>query len=193
MRPRTRRILASSSIRGMNASQTAVLWNGFNLSSAMNGMQDLALLPVNFVNRVKVQYGGAGALWGSGAIGGSIHLNNKPEFNKGITLGRTLSWGSFRDIQDGVTLEISKNKFISSTKFFQHQAQNNYAYTNIGKYGKPVEQLQNAQMEQRGILHENYLKLSESQNVSVRLWLQNNSRHIPASMTSNPSKAMYRL
>jgi len=182
--------LASSSIRGMNASQTAVLWNGFNLSSAMNGMQDLALLPVNFVNRVKVQYGGAGALWGSGAIGGSIHLNNKPEFNKGITLGRTLSWGSFRDIQDNVTLEFSKNKFISSTKFFQHQAQNNYAYTNVGKYGKPVEQLQNAQMEQRGILHENYLKLSESQNVSVRFWLQNNSRHIPTSMTSSTGKAI---
>ncbi len=182
--------LASSSIRGMNASQTAILWNGFNLSSPMNGMQDMALLPVNFVNRVKVQYGGAGALWGSGAIGGSIHLNNKPEFNKGFSLGSTFSVGSFNDRQENISLEFSKNKFISSTKCFQHQAQNNYPYTNVGKYGKPVELLQNAQIAQSGLLQENYLKLTDNQNVSVRLWLQNNSRHIPASMTSSLSKAI---
>src|SRR5665213_1406037 len=62
--------LAMSSFRGAGAEQTAVLWNGFNLQSPMNGLLDLSLVPINFMDEVRLQYGGAGALWGSGAVGG---------------------------------------------------------------------------------------------------------------------------
>ena len=65
--------LASSSFRGSGANHTSVLWNGFNLQSPMNGIIDLSLIPANFMNNVAIQYGGAGALWGTGAVGGSIH------------------------------------------------------------------------------------------------------------------------
>ena len=181
--------LSTPSFRGMNAGQTAILWNGFNVSSPMNGGQDLALLPVNFVNNVKLQYGGAGALWGSGAIGGTIHLNNIPEFDKGLSAGTSLSYGSFNDQQENIEVGISKKRFISTTKFFHHQAKNNFTYNNIALKGKPEQQMKNAEFNQNGVLQENYFKLNASQSLSFRLWYQQNSRNIPGSMTSIESQS----
>ena len=60
--------LATTSFRGGSANHTAILWNGFNLNSPMNGQLDLALVPNNFVNKVSIRYGGGSALWGSGAV-----------------------------------------------------------------------------------------------------------------------------
>ncbi len=181
--------LSTPSFRGMNASQTAILWNGFNISSPMNGGQDLALLPVNFVNTIKLQYGGSGALWGSGAIGGTVHLINTPEFDKGFTAGTSLSMGSFGDQQQNIEIGISKKRFISTTKFFHHQATNNFTYQNLAQFNKPEQRMKNAEFNQNGILQENYIKLNKTQNLSFRFWYQNNNRNLPASMTTAQSKA----
>jgi len=181
--------LSTPSFRGMNASQTAILWNGFNISSPMNGGQDLALLPINFVNTIKLQYGGAGALWGSGAIGGTIHLINTPAFDKGFTAGTSLSTGSFRDQQENVEISISKKRFISTTKFFHHQATNNFTYQNLAQYNKPEQTMKNAEFNQNGIIQENYFKINTAQHLSFRFWHQNNNRNLPASMTTDQSKA----
>ena len=83
--------LSTMSFRGGGAEQTSVLWNGFNLQSPMNGTLDLALVPVSLVDQVKVQFGGCGALWGSGSVSGSIHLDNKPIFGKGLSFRYSLS------------------------------------------------------------------------------------------------------
>jgi vitamin B12 transporter len=181
--------LSTPSFRGTNANQTAILWNGFNLSSPMNGGLDLALMPVNFANNIKLQYGGSGALWGSGAIGGTIHLNNTPTFNKGFSASTSLSYGSFDDYQENVAVAISTKKFISTTSFFHREAKNNFKFTNTAKFGKPSEYLKNAEIRQDGILQENYFKINKHQNISFRLWYQNNNRNIPASMTSKVSEA----
>jgi len=69
-------ILATSSLRGGSAGQTALVWNGFSLQSPATGQTDLALIPVFFTDDAGVQYGGGSALWGSGSMGGAIHLNN---------------------------------------------------------------------------------------------------------------------
>ncbi|MEL6718809.1 MAG: Plug domain-containing protein, partial [Bacteroidota bacterium] len=72
--------LATSSIRGGSAGHTLVLWNGLPLQSPMLGLLDLSLLPLNAVEEVSLQKGGNTALWGSGAIGGTVGLNNLPNY-----------------------------------------------------------------------------------------------------------------
>jgi vitamin B12 transporter len=59
--------LASVSIRGGSTDHTAVMWNGLNIQSPMNGGVNLSVMPVHFFNNVEVQHGGAGTLFGSGA------------------------------------------------------------------------------------------------------------------------------
>ena len=69
--------LSTLSLRGSNASQTAVLWNGINICSPMLGLFDLTLIPTFLIDQATIQYGGSGASLGSGAIGGALHLDSK--------------------------------------------------------------------------------------------------------------------
>lgn len=181
--------LATPSFRGSGASHAAVLWNGFNLSSPMSGQLDFALVPVNFLDNVKLQLGGSGALWGSGAVGGTIHLGNVPEFDKGFSPGATLSYGSFEDQQQNFEISFSEKRLISSTRLFNHEAKNNFSFINIAQLGKPEQRLANAELKQYGLLQENYFKINEKQKISLRLWYQSNDRNIPASMTISKSLA----
>lgn len=181
--------LASSSFRGSGASHTTVLWNGFNLTSPMYGQLDLALVPVNFMNTVKLQYGGSGALWGSGAIGGTIHLNNAAEFDKGFSVAATYSYGNFEDKQQNIEVTVSRKKFISVTKLFNHDAKNDFPFVNVAQFGMPEQKMSNTELKQYGILQENYFKIREDQKLNFRLWYQFNDRNIPASMTVGAGKA----
>ncbi|MCW5920641.1 MAG: Plug domain-containing protein, partial [Bacteroidetes bacterium] len=49
--------LASSTIRGGNANQTAVIWNGFNINNPMLGQTDLSVIPEFFADKISMQYG----------------------------------------------------------------------------------------------------------------------------------------
>lgn len=177
--------LATSSFRGSGASHTAVLWNGFNLQSPMNGLIDLSLIPANFMSNVKIQYGGAGALWGTGAVGGSIHLNSSAEYNRGITVSTNTSFGSFSDKQQQASLEISKKRFITSIKLFNHDAKNDFPFINTAQYGKPEQKQSNAELKEYGLLQENYFQINKKQKINTHFWYQFNDRNIPPSMTQN--------
>ena len=190
--------LATTSFRGAGASHTAVLWNGFNLQSPMNGLVDMALIPAGFMSEAKIQYGGAGALWGSGAVGGSIHLNNTGVYNRGITVATTTSFGSFSDKQQQVQIELSKQRFSSSIKIFNHDAENDFPFINTAQYGKPEQKQSNAQLKEYGLMQENYLKINARQKINTHFWYQFNDRNIPPSMTeninvSNQKDELYRL
>lgn len=181
--------LSSPSFRGSGANHTAVLWNGFNISSSMNGQLDFALLPINFANQVNVQFGGSAALWGSGAIGGVVHLNNTSEFNKGLSIAAATSAGSFGDKQQNAECVISKKRFISSSKLFYHETKNNFPFKNTAQFGNPEQKMLNAELFQYGFLQENYFQLNSFQKITGRLWYQNNNRHIPGSMTTASGRA----
>ena len=67
--------LATPSFRGTTSSHTLVLWNGIPINSNANGLADFSsIYPFNFSN-IKLYHGGNSSVFGSGAIGGSIHLN----------------------------------------------------------------------------------------------------------------------
>ncbi len=181
--------LATTSFRGAGASHTAVLWNGFNIESPMLGLLDISLIPSFFLNDVRLQYGGAGALWGSGAVGGTILLNNALPFNRGLTVSAMASMGSYNDAQQQASVEVSKRKFASSLKIFNHQATNDFTFTNIAKRGFPEEKQTNAELKAYGILQENLFQISSHQKLNTRIWYQNNDRNLPPSMTEDKSVA----
>ncbi len=68
-------MVSSPSFRGTTAQQTAVLWNGVNINSNLTGQTDFnTLLTANF-GSIDVKFGGGSVVYGTGAIGGSIHLS----------------------------------------------------------------------------------------------------------------------
>jgi vitamin B12 transporter len=181
--------LASASFRGGSASQTAILWNGFNISSPMNGQIDLSLIPVNFCDAISIQHGGSSALWGSGAMGGAIHLNNLANYNKGITLQLNLGGGSFGSFNKQAALEISKKKFVTSIKFFQSEAKNNFLFNNINTT-ESIKRIQsNAEIHSQGFLNENHLIISKNQRVNLMLWVQQTNRQLPPTLLQMSSQS----
>ena len=174
--------MATTSFRGAGASQTITLWNGFNLNSPMNGQLDLALIPITFSSKVSVQYGGAGALWGSGAMGGAIHIQQQATFNKGIRTGVSFSAGSFSNFNEQIYLEVSKSKWVSSFKFLNSSAKNDFEYYNPYLANNQLQRQTNAERKCRGFLFENAFRIKGNQQVNVVFWYQLNDRNIPPTM-----------
>src|SRR6056297_3816481 len=112
--------VTSPSTRGSGANHTAILWNGFNLQDPMNGMTNLSHIPISFIDEIAIQQGGSGALYGSGALGGAIHFNTNPSYNKGFEIKTHQKYGSYQNIFNGINLNYSNNNFSSSSRLFRH-------------------------------------------------------------------------
>src|SRR5690554_3664885 len=73
-------MVSSPSFRGTNAAQTAVIWNGININSIFTGQTDFNTISPLSYDEITIRSGGGGVQYGSGAVGGSIHLNNDFSF-----------------------------------------------------------------------------------------------------------------
>jgi len=181
--------LALSSFRGGSAYQTATLWNGFNINSCMNGQLDFSLVPAGLANSVKIQYGGTSALWGSGAIGGTVHLSHLPVFNKGVSASAGFEAGSFRTFSERLTIEVSRSKWISGLKFSHNNAKNDFPYRNYFQSGAPVVKQTNAEVRQYSVLSENFFRINKKQKLNLFFWYQHADRNIPPTMLQSGSQS----
>ena len=180
--------IATTALRGANASQTAVMWNGFNLQNAMLGQADLALLPSVLFESIGVEYGGSSSLWGSGAIGGSIHLNNEVKFNQGLSSGLNFGMGSFGTLNTSAAVLVSKRRFVSSTKVYLNSSENNFKYKDTLDKENQNKRQGNSEFNFKGLLQEFKFLINEKQIVSVNAWLSNNQRHLPTFPNTASSK-----
>ncbi|MDZ4846009.1 MAG: TonB-dependent receptor plug domain-containing protein [Chitinophagales bacterium] len=190
--------LATSSFRGGSAYQTATLWNGFNINSPMNGLLDFSLVPAGITNSVKIQHGGTSALWGSGAIGGTIHLNNIPVFDKGTTVSASFNAGSFKTFNEKIFFEISKKKWISGLKFSHNSAKNDFPFHNYFLPENPEVKQPNNELKQFSVISDNFFILNKKQKLNLFFWYQYTDRNIPPTMLqatnqSNQKDESYRV
>jgi len=182
-------MLSNIGIRGNASNQTGVFWNGININASNIGMTDFSLLPVFFFDKIEMQYGGGSSLFGNGCIGGSFHFFSDPVFNKKTELTFNQSMGSYNDYATAVKIKVSGNRLYSATSVFYKEAKNNFEYINEAKFGKPPEELANAEVMHKGINQELAYKINDLQKISVSVWLQNNYRQIPGTMTTGVSNA----
>ena len=181
--------LSSVSIRGTGTSHTAVLWNGFAIQNPMNGGVDFSLIPVNFSTNISVRYNGMSSLYGSGAIGGTIHLSNVAEFNKGWQFALSGNYGSFSNFSGNAKINWSNKISSISLKTLYHQARNDFPYTNTAMYDSPKIKQGNAEMSHFALMFENDNKINEKNLLTLRFWYQTSDRNIPPVMTREFSDA----
>lgn len=181
--------LATTAFRGGNAEQTAVLWNGFNIQNYMLGQTDLSLLPSVLFDQIGIEYGGSSALWGSGAVGGSIHLDSKSPFNKGLKGIVTIGGGSFGMYNSSAHVLYSKQRFVSSTRVYLNNSDNNFKYKDTTDHAQPTKRQKNAEYNFRGLMQELKFLLNKKQILSVNIWANDNHRHLPAFSSQAESKA----
>ncbi|MCE3225662.1 MAG: hypothetical protein K0S32_213 [Bacteroidetes bacterium] len=171
--------LSSSSFRGGNASQTGIIWNGFNIQNMMLGQIDLALLPSALFDNIRVEFGGSSALWGSGAVGGSIHLDNKPLFNRGLTTRVNLGAGSFGLTNASTNIEYSRSKFVSSTKAYLQSALNDFTFKDTLDKKNPYKRQTHGAYTFGGFIQEFRFVLTPKQLLTVNAWYNTGNRQLP--------------
>lgn len=170
--------LSTASVRGTGSNHTAILWEGINLQSPTNGGLDLTLVPVSFVDEIALQYGGAGSLFGSGTLGGAIHMGTSPKKMKNGFGGRLLQQvGSFGSTYTGLNIHLKQGRLRTSIRGFRNYAKNDFNYYN--RFTVRNEEQRNAGIDQQGLLSEVYISLGQSDQLSFKYWYQDNHVQIP--------------
>jgi vitamin B12 transporter len=170
--------LQTTTFRGGNASQTAILWNGLNIQNSMLGQTDLSNISGSLFNAVDIEYGGSSSLWGSGAMGGAVHLNNKLAYNKGtfvkvgtvtspkLGLSSTLLQGDYSDSLMSVT-----------TKVTVIDSDNTYSYRNDSN---DIVQRKNASFQQNSFLTDAKFRVNRFNSVTISGWITDGLRNLPS-------------
>ena len=173
--------LSSSSIRGAGAAHTKVLWNGLALNSPMTGQYDLSLMPLFFIENIQVQSGGLSSLLGDGAIGGSIHLNNKADFTPGNHLVIHKSIASFGQLNLGVKAQINSNTTAFELALHQHTSTNDFTYIDPYNPTKKIKQ-NHANQYSRALQSSISKKIGTSFRADLIYFYQESERLIPATL-----------
>jgi outer membrane cobalamin receptor len=140
-----RGMLSTVSFRGTTASQTAVIWNGININSQLNGSTDFNTLSTNDYNSVSVKSGGGSVIYGSGAIGGSVHLNNDLVFVNQNTTTIQTTYGSFNTLGIQLNTKIANQKWSTQLGFSSTSSKNDYLY--LDRFDWKGQQLKNCNGE----------------------------------------------
>ncbi|MBK6990215.1 MAG: TonB-dependent receptor [Bacteroidetes bacterium] len=180
--------LSSVSMRGGSAYHTAVLWKGFSLANPMNGVMDFNLLPTFLFEDISIQYGGATAIWGSGAVSGVIHLNdnntfiNRNSLKVGSRYSNASGWANFIDGK------FSIKNFSSSIKLFLTDEKNAYPFQQDDEMKKQVH----AESKGSGLIAENTYSINTTTAINFNFWYQYANRNIAPVMTEAISNAVQR-
>lgn len=126
-------MVSSASFRGTTAQQTAVIWNGININSQFNGQTDFNTINIRNFDNVTVRSGGGSVLYGSGAIGGSIHLNNTLKLNQGFNNKLFLRYGSFNTWDGSFKSGFSNNKLAVNFEVSRANSSNDFKYVDSEK------------------------------------------------------------
>jgi len=128
--------LTSISMRGTNAAQTNIFWNGVLLNSPMLGQADLSIIPLVGVDEAAIRYGYANQRDGFGGLGGSVLLSST---HNQTPLSLTTTVGSYDDYRAGLTSNYSVGKVKLKSVAVIQRAENNFQFSNISKPEYPTE------------------------------------------------------
>lgn len=129
-------MVSSPSFRGTTAQQTNVLWNGIKINSSLLGQTDFNSTAFKSYDNLVVKPGGGSVLYGSGAIGGTIHLNNQLHFNKELENEIQLNYGSFNTQGAHYKVAAGNEKWAINAHTGYNKSDNDYEW--IGKDRKNI-------------------------------------------------------
>lgn len=179
--------LATASLRGGAAGQQLLLWNGLPIVNPSLGLLDFSLLPLLFTDKINIHYGGLSALWGSGAMGGAINLQNTPAYGQRLLAEGQLSAGGFGLVDGQLRLGAGGQRWTVQSRFFRRTADNDFTFRPAA--GLPARKQQHAALEGVGWLQSVHWKIGPRQQLALFHWTQRQFREIPPTLVQTRSEA----
>jgi len=174
---------ATAHFRGTAASHTQIIWNGISLNSPMRGYTDLSQVPLFFIDGVYLLHGGSSLSETSGALGGSIHLENQPDWVHRKQIALKAERGSFQTSRYGIKLQTGSTRVLSATRIYLEKSENNYPFYNTGVIPHKADTLKNGAFRKEAIIQEVYYRPGSDLVMIWRGWMQNNHRDLPPLMS----------
>ena len=177
-------MVSSPSFRGTTAQQTAVIWNGININSTLNGQTDFNTISTKDFNTISVRAGGGSSVYGSSAIGGSIHLNNDLSFKNQFKNELQASYGSFNTANINYRMKVADEKFSTQISISRNSSDNDYDYldTNLKN--------ENGQFFNTSLNVNFAYKIDYKNVIKVYGYLFDGERHFSGTLAA-PSKSKY--
>ncbi|SEM10226.1 iron complex outermembrane recepter protein [Chryseobacterium taichungense] len=176
--------VSSPSFRGTSAGHTAFVWNGININSTFLGQGDVNNIPLFGYDELEVKAGGGSVQYGSSAIGGSIHLNNNLEFNKGFHALLYSEAGSFDTFNNFLKGSFSNDKFSFKVSGNYFISQNDYEVPEKEYINR------NGRYYNTSINIGTSYKIAPHQTISWQNQIFDGSQHYPI-FTENGNKTKY--
>lgn len=119
---------SSARFRGTSASNTVVLWNGININSVGSGQTDFNSLSANTSDQIIIKSGGGSVLYGSGAIGGTVHLKDVLSFDEHQDYQFFSSYGSYNTTSNFFKSNYGTGKWAIKVSGTYNKSDNDYEY-----------------------------------------------------------------
>ena len=172
--------VSTASFRGTTASHTLVLWNGFQLNAPTLGQVDFSTIPVFLADDIDLKWG-SGTSNNSGGLGGSVNIDSKTGFGKGLILDLKQTYGSFNTMGSFVTAGYSGKRVSFRMKAYRNASDNDFEYLNNALLPPRRMKQQNADFVDYGVMPEVGVMLKHG-ILSASSWNQWNHRNLPPIM-----------
>jgi vitamin B12 transporter len=183
--------VGSVSSRGTGANHTALLWNGINIQNTLNGIVDLPTIELG-TSKISLKMGANTALFGSGAMGATILMDDIKTQQNGLQSSLNIGAGSFDYQQLASAFRYKKGKFAGETRLSKQQSKNDFPFKNITVLGQPIQKAINADFEHFNLTQHFYLDIKENQFLKVHFWHSQNKRSVTPTMTARNDNAVLR-
>ena len=181
--------LATPTFRGTSSSHTLVLWNGIPLNSIANGLLDFSITNVQGFEKIAIVHGGDASVFGSGAMGGSIHLNSIPDFKNQKEIKLTSEQGSYGLLSQGISLKHSTDKLAFNLSLTSLADDNTFEYINTTQMGHPTVVNNYGKIESKSGKVNLAYKYDSTTKFAVAYWSSATDREVPQNMTTPFSDA----
>jgi len=167
--------LLTVAFRGLQATHTSVLWNGFDLASPSLGQTDFSLVPACFFDEADVSLGGASLDTRPGAPAGLINLNASKLDRGEVSVFR----GSFSTTKLCAKIPLALNNTDLQFRVFADNSVNDYPYTNSYNPALATERMQNADYHSLGMVVYLRSRVNKSFRWGLDLWSYAKKRDLP--------------
>ena len=176
--------MATVSFRGTAPSHTQVKWNGLKINNPMLGQVDFSQLPVWMIDKAHILHGGSSLVEGSGALGGSIHLQSSVHAKKQkprlSLVQRTASFGNLGTM---VSAKAGNSRIAGEVRYIYEEAGNNFKFKNSAVLPNRTDIQKNAQYTRTGVSANLVLQITEGDRVMQSFWHLASGRNLPTIMS----------
>jgi len=175
--------ISTISMRGGNASQVQVSWNGVELNSPMLGLVDLSLVNTNLLNQITI----SSSLRDFSGITGGLNLESKSlenlDPNLQVELGMRVK--SFNSNDYSFKTSFSKKRYGLSVSAIATRALNDYKYP----LGSENRQFGESEVKRTGLMLSQFLNTKKIGGFELHVWAQNSFNEIPPTVVQSSSSA----